>query len=71
LQFAPYLYLDTPTLDGDVVWARELGAADAALARAYPDRSLYRYLGPAADGTASFTRLALDVEEEETGQAPK
>ena len=68
LQFAPYVFLDTPTLDGDVVWARELGAADAALARAYPDRPLYRYLGPAADGTASFARLTLD---EDPPQAPK
>jgi hypothetical protein len=51
LQFAPYLYLDAPTLDGDVVWARELGEADAALRRLYPDRAFYRYAPP------SFTRL--------------
>jgi hypothetical protein len=69
LQFAPYLYLDTPTLDGDVVWARELGAADAALVRAYPDRPLYRYLGPSPDGTASFTRVTLAPGD--ASQAPK
>ncbi len=59
--FAPYVYLDAPTLDGDVVWARELGAADAALARAYPDRPVYRYLGRTANGGAAFTRVMLDL----------
>ena len=57
LQFAPYLYLDGPTLDGEVVWARELGEADAALRRLYPDRTFYRY-AQAFGGTApTFTKL--------------
>jgi hypothetical protein len=44
LQFAPFLHLNTPTLDGDVVWARELGDDDAVLARAFPGRAVYRYI---------------------------
>jgi hypothetical protein len=57
LQFAPYLYLNAPALDGDVVWARELGEADAVLRRLYPDRSFYRY-APANGGTAPvFTKI--------------
>ncbi|MEO6025519.1 MAG: hypothetical protein ABIR79_01450, partial [Candidatus Binatia bacterium] len=59
LQFAPYLYLNTPTLDGPIIWARELGGEDdAALARRYPDRPVYRYRGPQRDGGERFERLA-------------
>ncbi|MCC6849145.1 MAG: hypothetical protein IT294_11650 [Deltaproteobacteria bacterium] len=58
LQFAPYLYLNAPALDGPIVWARELGAEDTALARRYPDRPVYRYRGPQRDGTSPFVRLA-------------
>ena len=54
LQFAPYVHLNTPTLDGDIVWARELGAGDAVLAQRYPGRPLYRYVGPTGDGRPSF-----------------
>jgi len=71
LPFAPYVYLNAAALDGDVVWARELGGADAALARAFPDRPVYRYLGPTAEGGAAFTRLMLDREVEHEAQAPK
>ena len=59
LQFAPYLYLNAPTLDGAIVWARELGGDDdTALARRYPDRPVYRYRGPRRDGTSPFELLA-------------
>lgn len=59
LQYAPYLYLNAPTLDGPIIWARELGGADdAALARRYPDRPVYRYRGPQRDGGERFERLA-------------
>lgn len=59
LQFAPYLYLNAPTLDGPLVFARELGSEDdAALAARYPDRPVYRYRGPRADGTPAFEQLA-------------
>jgi hypothetical protein len=63
LQFAPYLYLNAPRLDGPIVWAREMGESDARLARLYPDRPVYRYVGPRADGTSPFVLLA------ETGAA--
>ncbi len=58
LQFAPYLYLDAPGLDGPLVWARELGDEDVALARRYPDRPVYRYRGPQRDGGSAFVLLA-------------
>lgn len=59
LQFAPYLYLNAPTLDGPIVWARELGDDDdTMLARRYPDRPVYRYRGPRKDGTSPFERIA-------------
>jgi len=57
LQFAPYLYLDAPALDGDVVWARELGEADAALRRLFPDRTFYRYAPATGDTTPVFTKI--------------
>ncbi len=56
LQFTQHLYLNAPTLDGDVVWARELGPADAALRAAFPGRAFYRY-APGPDGTPTFTPL--------------
>ncbi len=59
LQFAPYLYLNAPALDGPIVWARELGDEDdAVLARRYPDRPVYRYRGPQRDGASPFVLLA-------------
>lgn len=36
------LYLNTPTLDGPVVYARSLGADNVRLAERYPDRAYYR-----------------------------
>lgn len=54
VDYAPLLYLDGPTLGADVVWARELGPADAALAAHWPDRRLYRW-APGPDGRMTFT----------------
>lgn len=36
------LYLNDPTLDGDVVYARDLGPENVRLAARYPDRETYR-----------------------------
>ncbi|MFN8544046.1 MAG: hypothetical protein U0807_07565 [Candidatus Binatia bacterium] len=55
LQFAPYLYLNAATLDGDVVWARELGADDAGLAQRFPGRTVWRYTADPKTGTGTFT----------------
>ena len=59
LAFAPFLYLNTPSLDGDIVWARDLGPWNAALIARYPERELYRYAaaGPGAGGSPVLTRL--------------
>jgi len=43
LAFAPFLYLNRATLDGPVVWARDLRDRNDALRRQYPDRAFYRY----------------------------
>jgi hypothetical protein len=43
LAFAPYLYLNSASLDGPVVWARDLHDENGALRRRYPDRRFYRY----------------------------
>ncbi len=59
LQFAPYLYLNDPALDGPIVWARDLtDEENATLARRYPDRPMYRYRGPRKDGTSPFELVA-------------
>lgn len=58
MQFPAYLYLNTPTLDGDVVWARDLGDRNTTLQRLYPDRPLYRYELSAETGHTTFERLA-------------
>jgi hypothetical protein len=51
LAFAPFLYLNRPWLDGDIVWARDLGPWNAPLFARYPDRRLYRY-APRQPGAA-------------------
>jgi hypothetical protein len=43
LAFAPYLHLNNASLDGPVVWARDLRDRNDALRRRYPDRRFYRY----------------------------
>jgi hypothetical protein len=54
--FAPSLWLNTATLDGPIVWARDLGPGNAALFRRYQGRSFYRY---APDSTGAPLLLPL------------
>jgi hypothetical protein len=59
MQFAAFLYLDAPALDGDVVWARALDdRADERLRALFPDREIYRY-ARSPEGEPRFTPLAL------------
>ncbi|HZP42323.1 MAG TPA: hypothetical protein VFD84_12555 [Candidatus Binatia bacterium] len=58
LDYAPFLWLNAPGLDGDVVWAREMGAGDGALRARYPDRRFFRYT--LAPGAAAPTFTPLD-----------
>ena len=48
-QYAPFLWLNRATLDGPVVWARDLGPRNAALFRRYAGRRFYRY-APSPNG---------------------
>ena len=57
LAFAPFLYLNRPLLDGDIVWARDLGPWNAALFARYPDRRFYRYAPLERGGPPAFTPL--------------
>ena len=57
LEFSPFLYLDRPSLDGDIVWARDLGPWNAALFARYPDRALYRYAPREPGGRPEFIPL--------------
>lgn len=43
LAFAPVLYFNNASLDGPVVWARDLRDRNDALRRRYPDRRFFRY----------------------------
>lgn len=54
LSYAPYLWLNNATLDGDIVWARDLGPGNAALLRRYAGRSFYRYAPGTPDGPPIF-----------------
>jgi hypothetical protein len=49
ISFAPFLYLNNATLDGDVVWARDMRDGNAVMRRRYPARAFYRY-GPDQPG---------------------
>jgi len=51
VQFAPFLYLNDASLEGDIVWARDMGSRNAALLRHYADRRVYRY-APVGPGRA-------------------
>jgi len=57
LEFAPFLYLNRAGLDGDIVWARDLGRWNAPLFARYRDRALYRYAPAEPDGTPAFIPL--------------
>ncbi len=56
VQFAAFLHLNDPWLRGDVIWAREMGSGDAALADLFPERAMYRYV-VRADGSHAFLPL--------------
>jgi hypothetical protein len=58
LQFAPLLYHNTAVLDGDIVWARDLGPRNAALFARYAGRRFYRYGPPARGAPPAFTPIA-------------
>jgi len=57
LEFAPFLYLNTARLDGDIVWARDMGSRNEALFRRYAGRGLYRYAPTAPGASPTFTPL--------------
>lgn len=57
LAFAPYLYLNTATLDGPVVWARDLRDRNDALRRRYAGRTFYRYAPDVMGGEPHLRRL--------------
>jgi len=57
LTYAPFLYLNTARLDGDVVWARDLGPRNAALFAHYAGRRLFRYAPLVPGGPPVFTPL--------------
>jgi hypothetical protein len=57
IEFTPFLYFNSPSLDGDIVWARDLGRWNAPLFARYPDRALYRYAPPEPGGIPRFTPL--------------
>ncbi len=58
IEFAPFLYLNRPTLDGDIVWARDLGGWNADLFARYPGRRLYRYAPDLPGGAPHFASLS-------------
>ena len=58
LQFAPFLYLNDASLNGDIVWARDMGPRNAALMRRYADRWLYRYAPAEPGGPPALTPVA-------------
>ena len=60
MQFAALAWLNAPTLDGDVVWAREMGEGDTVLRTLYPDRAIYRYTR-APSGAPTFTPVELSA----------
>lgn len=55
--YAPYLWLNRATLDGDIVWARDLGPRNAALFARYAGRRLYRYAPRTPGGAPAFLPL--------------
>jgi hypothetical protein len=57
LAFAPFLYLNQPFLDGDVVWARDLGPWNGPLFARYAGRAFYRYAPLEPGGPPVFTSL--------------
>jgi hypothetical protein len=61
LAFVPYLYLNTASLAGPVVWARDLHDGNDALRRRYPDRRFYRYAPVEPGGPPRLLPLPPDA----------
>jgi hypothetical protein len=59
--YAPFLYLNPASLDGPVVFARDLRDRNGPLRRRYPDRRFFRYAPPAADAEPVLVPLPDDV----------
>ncbi len=59
LAYAPFLYLNRADLNGDVVWARDLGPWNDALFAHYAGRALYRYAPREPGGPPAFTPLGI------------
>jgi hypothetical protein len=57
LAYAPFLYLNTSRLDGDIVWARDMETRNAPLFARYAGRRFYRYAPATHDGPPIFTPL--------------
>jgi hypothetical protein len=57
LAFAPFLYLNRAGLDGDIVWARDLGPWNGPLFAHYHGRAFYRYAPRRPGEPPVFTRL--------------
>lgn len=58
LAFGPFLYLNTASLDGPIVWARDLRDRNGPLRRRYPDRAFYRYAPTSPGGAPRLERLS-------------
>ncbi len=54
LAFAPFLYLNNASLDGDIVWARDLRERNGRLLDRYPERAVFRYAPDMPGGTPRF-----------------
>lgn len=58
LNYPRFLWLNEATLDGDIVWVRDQGGWNDAIARRYPGRSFYRYAPAVRGGSPVFIPLA-------------
>ncbi len=58
LAFAPFLYLNNASLDGDIVWARDLRDGNGRLLVRYPERAVFRYAPDTPGGMPAFHPVA-------------
>ena len=58
LAFAPFLYLNNASLDGDIVWARDLRERNGRLLDRYPERAVFRYAPDTLGGAPVFHPVA-------------
>ena len=57
LNYPRFLWLNEPSLDGDVVWARDQGRWNEDLVRRFPGRRFYRYAPTVRGGAPVFVPL--------------